>query len=322
MIEPGRKFVQNAKKYRFNFNGKELDNESPIQYDYGFRIYDPRLGRFKSLDPLQKKFPELTPYQFASNSPIANVDLDGKEAEYYTKTIIAINYYKCGNVGWVLDRQEQKVIVEGIINVFLAPNGALGSGTMYTIQSQTADIYGDGTDEMKANYSKPLVVQMIYKLSEADEMKADISKRPMFSGKYQLLVLGNGSDNSESPGERANPNAVTETIDMKAFKAFMEPILIGVSPKSPIDYHPPTLEDLVNKQVKEAIRKAEDAQKMKENKPDANVTYCETCKHNVRKDKEGKMTFDSSGVQHVVPGDTSTNHGAEPNRKTKQNNEN
>jgi hypothetical protein len=31
------------------------------------------------VDPLQKKYPDLTPYQFASNSPIDGTDLDGRE---------------------------------------------------------------------------------------------------------------------------------------------------------------------------------------------------------------------------------------------------
>src|ERR1700732_3094029 len=48
------------------------------------RMYDPRVGRFLSLDPLQKKYPELTPYQFASNTPIQAVDLDGRESEHFT----------------------------------------------------------------------------------------------------------------------------------------------------------------------------------------------------------------------------------------------
>jgi hypothetical protein len=48
-------------------------------YDYGFRIYNPALGRFLSVDPLTKSFSHLTPYQFASNSPIAGRDLDGLE---------------------------------------------------------------------------------------------------------------------------------------------------------------------------------------------------------------------------------------------------
>ncbi|MDR6570882.1 gas vesicle protein [Chitinophaga ginsengisegetis] len=34
------------------------------------------------MDPLTKSYPELTPYQFASNRPIDAVDLDGAEASY------------------------------------------------------------------------------------------------------------------------------------------------------------------------------------------------------------------------------------------------
>ncbi|TWF40347.1 RHS repeat-associated protein [Chitinophaga polysaccharea] len=69
--------------YRYGFNGKENDNEvkgEGNQQDYGMRIYDPRIGKFLSVDPLTKKYPELTPYQFSSNSPILNVDLDGEES--------------------------------------------------------------------------------------------------------------------------------------------------------------------------------------------------------------------------------------------------
>ena len=64
------------------FNGKEMDNEvsgSGNQYDYGFRIYNPRIGKFLSVDPLFKSFPWYTPYQFAGNKPIWCFDLDGKE---------------------------------------------------------------------------------------------------------------------------------------------------------------------------------------------------------------------------------------------------
>lgn len=74
--------------YRFGFNGKENDSEVEGQQDYGFRIYDNRLGRFKSVGPLMNKYPYLTPYQFASNSPISGVDLDG--LEYYSN----FNYTK------------------------------------------------------------------------------------------------------------------------------------------------------------------------------------------------------------------------------------
>lgn len=81
MIEPGRKYSAGI-KYRYGFNGKEKDNEvkgDGLQLDYGFRVYDPRLGKFLSVDPLFKSYPWYTPYQFAGNKPIMAIDLDGLE---------------------------------------------------------------------------------------------------------------------------------------------------------------------------------------------------------------------------------------------------
>lgn len=72
----------NGSDYRYGFNGKEKDDEikgGGLQYDYGFRIYDPRIGKFLSTDPLAKSYPWYTPYQFAGNMPIVAIDLDGLE---------------------------------------------------------------------------------------------------------------------------------------------------------------------------------------------------------------------------------------------------
>jgi RHS repeat-associated protein len=69
--------------YRYTFNAKETDTESDLQ-DYGMRIYNPRLGKFLSVDPLTRSYPELTPYQFASNTPVQAIDLDGLEMYHYT----------------------------------------------------------------------------------------------------------------------------------------------------------------------------------------------------------------------------------------------
>jgi RHS repeat-associated protein len=81
MIMPARQVVGNG--YNFGFNGKENDNEvkgvEGTQQDYGMRIYDPRLGRFLSVDPLTQSYPWYTPYQFAGNKPIWATDVDGLE---------------------------------------------------------------------------------------------------------------------------------------------------------------------------------------------------------------------------------------------------
>ncbi len=78
MAMPGRQF--NSDEYRYGFNGKEKDKDihSLNAYDYGFRIYNPGLGRFLSVDPLQIKFANLSPYNYCYNSPIHVFDPDGK----------------------------------------------------------------------------------------------------------------------------------------------------------------------------------------------------------------------------------------------------
>lgn len=63
------------------YNGKEmLDEDTDLNWlDYGFRNYDPQIGRFPQLDPLTHDYPFLTPYQYASCDPITNIDIDGLE---------------------------------------------------------------------------------------------------------------------------------------------------------------------------------------------------------------------------------------------------
>lgn len=68
---------------RFGFNGKENDDEWNGQtgstYDFGARLYDARIGRWMACDPLARKYPSLSAYHFANNSPIITIDPNGKE---------------------------------------------------------------------------------------------------------------------------------------------------------------------------------------------------------------------------------------------------
>lgn len=79
---PGRSFTSST-AYRYGFNGKENDPETVTTgngtQDYGMRIYNPALGKFLSVDPLTKKFAFYSPYQYAGNTPIVAIDLDGLE---------------------------------------------------------------------------------------------------------------------------------------------------------------------------------------------------------------------------------------------------
>lgn len=76
---PNRTYTPNA--YRYGMNGKEKDDEiegGGNEYDFGAREYDSRLGRFWSIDPRTRDFPDWTPYLFAANCPIKFVDVNGE----------------------------------------------------------------------------------------------------------------------------------------------------------------------------------------------------------------------------------------------------
>ena len=63
-------------------NDNELKGEGN-SINYEARMQDTRIGRFLSRDPLAKSFPWYSPYQFAGNTPIWAVDLDGEEEYIY-----------------------------------------------------------------------------------------------------------------------------------------------------------------------------------------------------------------------------------------------
>ena len=108
----------NSGAYRYGFNGMEKDDEIKGEgngINYEARFFDPRVGRFLSVDPLTKKFPWYTPYQFAGNTPIWAVDLDGEEEYFYQlklsknnkgKTVIAVVLAKEINYSFIPDAIE------------------------------------------------------------------------------------------------------------------------------------------------------------------------------------------------------------------------
>jgi RHS repeat-associated protein len=68
--------------YRYGFNNKAKDDEitgsSGIDYDFGARIYDTRLGRWMSIDPFSMKYPGFSHYIMVNDCPIRAIDPDGR----------------------------------------------------------------------------------------------------------------------------------------------------------------------------------------------------------------------------------------------------
>ena len=121
--------------YRFGFNGKENDEEIGWQ-DYGFRVYNPLLGRFISVDPLTKKFPWYSSYQFAGNMPIKFIDLDGKEpfsagqdGEIRTTDGGETNFIWLDGYGWQPCLKVVTVYSENSLPPILSPQSSTSSTT-------------------------------------------------------------------------------------------------------------------------------------------------------------------------------------------------
>jgi RHS repeat-associated protein len=79
---PGRKM--NTGAYGHGFQGKEKDDVIKGEgnsYYFKERMYDPRVGRWLSVDPKAGKFPGRTPYNGMGNNPVNRIDPDGAEDE-------------------------------------------------------------------------------------------------------------------------------------------------------------------------------------------------------------------------------------------------
>ncbi len=84
MLIPDRQWYANSdsSNYRFGFNGMERDNDISGQgnnLDFGARIYNSRLGRWMVTDPLEKSYPGVSSFNYASNSPTSMMDSDGMD---------------------------------------------------------------------------------------------------------------------------------------------------------------------------------------------------------------------------------------------------
>ncbi len=98
--------------------------------DYGFRLYNKAAGRFLSTDPLTSSYPMLTPYQFASNTPIQAIDLDELEAAFVQATGRIGLFVATGSMstGIAMVWEEDSSYDEPVFAVYHSVGGGLGLG--------------------------------------------------------------------------------------------------------------------------------------------------------------------------------------------------
>jgi len=178
MVMEGRKYTA-ENLYRYGFNGKENDNEvkgEGNQQDYGMRIYDPRIGRFLSIDPVGFEFPWNTPYAFAENDPVNFIDLDGLEKASpaihdMARQLKRIVLNRITNNSTKLATTTDKEVVETLRLAIELDKKTYAALVVFVYQSQP-------TEAERANYyldkSKPLVKEAL-DLTPAGDINVIIS---------------------------------------------------------------------------------------------------------------------------------------------------
>ena len=98
-----------------------MDNEikgNGNSISFKYRIHDPRIGRFLSIDPLSKKYPWFSPYSFSGNRVIDMIELEGAEP---TKP----------RLYWKKEPQLEKQWFKGLENAVLYSSERIHSGDQY-----------------------------------------------------------------------------------------------------------------------------------------------------------------------------------------------
>ena len=176
------------------------------QIDYGMRVYDPRIGKFLSVDPLTREYPYYTPYQFAGNKPIWALDLDGREDTYYTVTL---SENALGQTQLKAFNEDETKTVHWDNNNKIGP---LGEGTMFTfvVQKQAENGTPVGEDITRVFVPKTVDNRNIFQKwfgSESDEKKIG----------YVEYAQGHSTDFSKG-FPKAAPGS--EELDMKDWFSF------------------------------------------------------------------------------------------------------
>jgi RHS repeat-associated protein len=69
----------NSSAQKYKLKGKEWQDELGLnEYAFGFRDYDPAIGRWNVIDPLAEKYITTSPYAFVQNNPLINREIDGR----------------------------------------------------------------------------------------------------------------------------------------------------------------------------------------------------------------------------------------------------
>jgi RHS repeat-associated protein len=289
-IMPGRKY--NPGLYRYGFNGKENDNEIKglgNHVDFGARGYDPRLGRWWSVDPLANQFASQSPYSYAGSNPVYFIDKEGEKKITYL-TVIDNN----GDKSMIKIIDEDKVMKEivGYSSLYVYDKNPTEITQDYDIAEYVTVDFSQGDGNSVTTTTGEL---------RGKERNWYTSLEESFPAIAGLVVYGSQSTNENSPGTKTD-GEVYGSFDFGEFSSIMS--LIGTAMKNQSEN---TLDGKVSaKKVLGMVNKLKsilDYQGAAVD--DVSSVHCLSCKGNYLR-IEGEVTFNETDA---VSTDTVDYHG-------------
>ncbi len=274
-------------RYRFGFNGKENDNEvkgTGNQIDFGSRIYDPRLGRWLSLDPLAKKYPSESPYNFAGNSPISIMDPDGKRKTYY---IYQLN--TDGSLSLVATIVDKDQVIKSVKKTTESYNNSpLAIEKSETVTNDVFEVFIVDVNGKKVHRSGEQKGAERSNSEFIGDME-DFASEHGPTGGYFFVRRGAGSQG----GESRKGDGTSEIIDITELMDVLEMAMAAAKAGQAVDKLVQLKDkldvmvegfkylDKFGQKIKAQDKKMSEIAEERKKRQNVDSTYCGTCKENV-----------------------------------------
>ncbi len=187
-------------QYRYGFGGHEKVDEysgEGNQVDMGDRWLDVRLGRTSKPDIKASKYPDLSPYSYASNNPLIFVDPDGMDIKLAPGLTQAQKLEIVGTLQQLTnDKLVYKTLKDGSVQIKIASLAKSGTETKNA-----------GTTLLRELNSSEKIVTIDYKNSQGSFSTNDGNKARALD--YTNASNGLGSDAIVSFDPDSNPDIMT-----------------------------------------------------------------------------------------------------------------